>query len=72
MRERAKVSKMAKTKTLEESMAELEAVMNELEREDITLEESFSLYNTGMKLLKNCNDAIDKVEKKLIVLNEEE
>ena len=63
---------MAKAKTLEESMAELEAVMSELEREDITLEESFSLYNTGMKLLKNCNDAIDKVEKKLIVLNEEE
>ena len=62
---------MAKAKTLEESMAELEAVMRELEREDITLEESFSLYNTGMKLLKNCNDAIDKVEKKLIVLNEE-
>ena len=63
---------MAKAKTLEESMAELEAVMSELEREDITLEESFSLYNTGMKLLKSCNDAIDKVEKKLIVLNEEE
>ena len=63
---------MAKAKTLEESMMELEAVMNELEREDITLEESFSLYNTGMKLLKNCNDAIDKVEKKLIILNEEE
>ena len=63
---------MAKAKTLEESMAELEAVMSELELEDITLEESFSLYNTGMKLLKSCNDAIDKVEKKLIVLNEEE
>lgn len=62
---------MAKAKTLESCMAELEAVMAELEREDITLEESFSLYNTGMKLLKNCNDAIDKVEKKLIVLNEE-
>ena len=62
---------MAKAKTLESSMAELEAVMAELEREDITLEESFSLYNTGMKLLKSCNDAIDKVEKKLIVLNEE-
>ncbi len=63
---------MAKAKTLEASMAELEAVMAQLEREDITLEESFSLYNTGMKLLKNCNDAIDKVEKRLIILNEEE
>lgn len=62
---------MARAKTLEASMAELEEVMRELEREDITLEQSFSLYNTGMKLLKNCNDAIDKVEKKLIILNEE-
>lgn len=63
--------RMARVKTLETSMAELEEVMRELEREDITLEESFSLYNTGMKLLKNCSDAIDKVEKKLIVLNKE-
>lgn len=62
---------MARAKTLEASMAELEEVMRELEREDITLEQSFSLYNTGMKLLKNCNDAIEKVEKKLIILNEE-
>ena len=62
---------MARANTLEASMAELEEVMRELEREDITLEQSFSLYNTGMKLLKNCNDAIDKVEKKLIILNEE-
>ena len=61
---------MAKAKTLESSMAELEAVMAELEREDITLEESFALYNTGMKLLKSCNDAIDKVEKKLMILEE--
>lgn len=63
---------MAKAKSLEESMEELERIMKELERDDIALEDSFKLYNNGMKVLKNCNDAIDKVEKKLIVLEENE
>lgn len=62
---------MAKAKSLEESMEELERIMKELEREDIALEDSFKLYNNGMKVLKTCNDAIDKVEKKLIILGEE-
>lgn len=62
---------MAKAKSLEASMEELEGVLKELEREEISLEESFKLYNEGMKLLKSCNDMIDKVEKKLIVLEEE-
>ncbi|KSV59316.1 exodeoxyribonuclease VII small subunit [Acetivibrio ethanolgignens] len=62
---------MAKTKSLEASMEELEGVLKELEREEISLEDSFRLYNEGMKLLKSCNDMIDKVEKKLVVLEEE-
>lgn len=62
---------MAKAKSLETSMEELEGVLKELEREEISLEDSFRLYNEGMKLLKSCNDMIDKVEKKLVVLEEE-
>lgn len=62
---------MAKAKSLEASMTELEGVLKELEKEEISLEDSFRLYNEGMKLLKSCNDTIDKVEKKIIVLNEE-
>ena len=62
---------MAKAKSLEDYMEELEQIMGDLERDDIALEEAFKLYNNGMKVLKSCNDAIDKVEKKLIVLNEE-
>ena len=38
----------------------------------LTLEESFKKYQEGMKLIKNCNDSIDKVEKKLIVISQEE
>lgn len=59
---------MAKAKSLEASMEELEGILGRLEQEELSLEDSFRLYNEGMKLLKSCNAAIDKVEKKLVVL----
>jgi exodeoxyribonuclease VII small subunit len=55
---------------LEESFERLEQIMTELERPEVSLEDSFTLYQEGMKLLKLCNDSIDKVEKELIVLGE--
>lgn len=57
-------------KTLETSFQEINDIINKLEKEDVTLEDSFLLYQEGMKLLKYCNDSIDKVEKKLIILGE--
>lgn len=60
-----------KEKSLEESLEELNDILKRLEGEELTLEASFQLYNDGMKLLKKCNDSIDRVEKQLIVLNEE-
>lgn len=63
---------MAKeTKTLEKSMEQLQEILAKLEDEEIGLEASFQLYQEGMKLLKFCNAAVDKVEKKLIILEEE-
>ncbi|MDO5521682.1 MAG: exodeoxyribonuclease VII small subunit [bacterium] len=62
----------AAKKTLEQSFQKLDEIMSQLEKDDISLEESFGLFNDGMKLLKECNDSIDKVEKKLVVLNEKQ
>lgn len=56
--------------SLEETFAKLEETITRLESEDITLEESFAAYNQGMKLLKQCNDTIDKVEKKVLKVSE--
>ena len=42
--------------------------MEKLEAPDSTLEESFACYEAGMKLVKACNDKIDKVEKQMIIL----
>ncbi len=56
--------------SLEEAFAQLDEVIAHLETEEITLEESFQEYNRGMQLLRNCNQAIDQVEKKVLQINE--
>ncbi|MBQ7839062.1 MAG: exodeoxyribonuclease VII small subunit [Lachnospiraceae bacterium] len=57
--------------TLEEAFSELERVTKQLEDPNISLEDSFLIYQKGMQLLKYCNESIDKVEKKVLVLNGE-
>lgn len=57
-------------KTLNDVFAELDVVMKQLNEEQISLEDSFNLYHQGMELLKVCNDKIDTVEKKMLVLDE--
>lgn len=59
-----------KEQTLEEMFACLDGLVEELESRDITLEDSFEKYKQGMELLKACNEKIDTVEKKMLVLND--
>lgn len=56
--------------TLEEAFEKLDGMLGELESPDIPLEESFQVYEQGMKLLKQCNEIIDRVEKNVLKLNE--
>ncbi len=64
------ISMAEKELKLEEAFNSLNEVIESLEKPDVSLEDSFSLYQQGMKLLKSCNDSIDKVEKELIILSE--
>lgn len=57
--------------TLEEMMDELEGCVKGLEDSEISLEESFHIYEKGIKLVKACNDRIDKVEKAVLKLEED-
>lgn len=57
--------------TLDQTFDKLEKLIQKMEAEDISLEESFALYHRGMDMLKSCNDKIDKIEKKMLVLDEE-
>ena len=55
---------------LEQTFVMLEEVLETLENEELPLEEAFRFYMDGMALIKACNDKIDKVEKKVLKLNE--
>lgn len=57
--------------SLEEAFDRIEDVIANLEAEEITLEQSFQEYNRGMKLLHYCNETIDRVEKKVLQINED-
>ena len=59
-----------KTFSNPEMFKDLEELIGKMENEEITLEQTFDLYNNGMELLKKCNLSIDEVEKKVLVLDE--
>ncbi|MCR4590781.1 MAG: exodeoxyribonuclease VII small subunit [Lachnospiraceae bacterium] len=57
--------------SVEEGFKILEETVNRLSEEDISLEDSFSEFEKGMKVLKAVNEKIDRVEKKVKVITEE-
>lgn len=59
-----------KEMTMEEAFDRLTGLLNDMEQGEHTLEETFSLYGDGLKLVQYCSDKIDTIEKKLIVLEE--
>lgn len=55
---------------LEVMFEELESVIAQLESSDISLEQSFTLYNRGMERIRKCNETIDVIEKKVQVIDQ--
>jgi exodeoxyribonuclease VII small subunit len=63
---------MAKSMTIEEGFEQLSEIMEKMEEDTVTLEESFQLYDKGMKLVRQLKTKLDATEKKLIILQEEQ
>ena len=57
--------KEEKKPSIEEAFSEIEKKIALLEKEDVSLEDSFRYYQEGVDLLKYCNESIDQVEKKV-------
>jgi exodeoxyribonuclease VII small subunit len=55
--------------TIEEGFAKLQELMDRMQDDSVPLEESFRLYEEGMKLVRYCSSRIDTVEKKVEKLN---
>ncbi len=56
--------------SINEQFSKLEKLVKEMEDPDLSLEESFAKYSEGLKLLKQCNDSIDRIEKQIEILEE--
>jgi exodeoxyribonuclease VII small subunit len=55
---------------LEERFAAIELILDQMEDENVTLDESFELYKKGMEQMKATNQALDQIEKAMLVMNE--
>jgi len=52
----------------EAAVAELESLVTRLEQGDISLEESLKLYESGVLLTRDCQEALQTAEQKVQVL----
>ena len=59
-----------KEQSVEELFEGMDGLLKQMEEQDTSLEETFILYNKGMGMLKVCNEKIDAVEKKILILDE--
>ncbi len=62
--------KEEKKMTIEEAFLEIDNRIKALEKDDISLEDSFTKYREGMELLKYCHDSVAEVEKKVQAIAE--
>lgn len=63
-----KVDTKTDNKTFEEAIIELEQIVNNLERGELTLEESIAGFQKGIELSKLCSSKLDEAEKKISIL----
>lgn len=54
--------------SLEETFEQIETIIKQLESPEVTLDDSFRLYQAGVEKLKICNLLLDTVEKKMQVM----
>jgi len=56
---------MAKEKTFEENLKELESILKELETGNVDLDKAIEKYNEAMKLAKVCGDKLTNAKESI-------
>jgi len=57
--------------SFEVKLKELEAIVSELEGGSLSLEDSISKFEQGIKLSKDCTKSLEEAEKKINILTDE-
>ena len=58
--------------SFEDALKQLESIVDQLESQEITLEDSVKLYEQGMELSKLCNQVLHQAELKIQQVNDEQ
>lgn len=61
-----------KAATFEQSLQELEALVNKMEAGDLSLDESLGAFEEGVKLTRACQKMLDDAEQKVQILTEKD
>ncbi len=61
---------MAKN-NIEDNFKELDELLEKMQDEEVSLDESFEMYKKGIEIVKDSNEQIDMIEKQIEVLEEE-
>ncbi|MBP5305062.1 MAG: exodeoxyribonuclease VII small subunit [Lachnospiraceae bacterium] len=63
---------MAKEKemNIEDYFERLDEILEDIDKKETTLKESFDLYKEGVKLVQNATETLTGIEKELIILEE--
>jgi len=56
--------------SFEEALMKLESIVEQLEDEDITLQDSVKLYEEGVKMSKFCTEILEQAELRIEQVNE--
>ena len=56
---------------LEERFAKPDSILDAMEDENVTLDQSFALYKEGLEQIKAANQSLDTIEKAMLVLTSE-
>ena len=57
-----------KTMNFEQSLEQLEQIVDQIEKGEVSLEESIEKYACGVELIKKCRTILNQAEKKIAVL----
>lgn len=62
------MSKSQQQCSFEKDVQQLEELLDDMENEELSLEESIRKFEQGMKLVQKCQHALDQAEQKIKVL----
>ena len=61
----------SKKVTFEDQLKTLESIVDSLEKGDLPLEDSLSLFEKGVKLTRECQQLLDQAQQKVSILTED-